>query len=197
MSSIDDIWASMNESTSKSASKGTKKTTTKSKVKEVAKTSGGETSGKVLITYDEMKLKISRDVNASAEEDVAVRRKALQRLLKLLFEDHDMSSEDYGKVFRDIGKSIFKRFADPVEKCRELSQRGLTQALVNHQGRIGIFTTTDLRDALLRDVPPNRLPVHEVDERYSTTEAQRSGAADVDAASAAVILEQYLHTLSP
>ena len=41
-----------------------------------------------------------------------------------------------------------------------------------------------------------RLPVHEVDERYSTTEATASGAADVDAASAAVILDQYLRTLT-
>ena len=40
-----------------------------------------------------------------------------------------------------------------------------------------------------------RLPVHEVDERYTTTEAHASGAADVDAASAAIILEQYLRTL--
>lgn len=40
-----------------------------------------------------------------------------------------------------------------------------------------------------------RLPVHEVDERYSTTEAQAGGAADVDAASAAIILQQYLGTL--
>jgi putative Holliday junction resolvase len=35
------------------------------------------------------------------------------------------------------------------------------------------------------------LPVHEVDERYSTTEALARGAADVDAASAALILEQH------
>ena len=35
------------------------------------------------------------------------------------------------------------------------------------------------------------LPVHEVDERYTTTEALSDGAADVDAASAALILEQY------
>ena len=41
-----------------------------------------------------------------------------------------------------------------------------------------------------------RLTVHEVDERYSTTEATASGAADVDAASAAVILDQYLRTLT-
>ncbi len=41
-----------------------------------------------------------------------------------------------------------------------------------------------------------RLPVHEVDERYSTTEAHARGAADVDAASAALILEQYLRGLT-
>lgn len=40
-----------------------------------------------------------------------------------------------------------------------------------------------------------RLTVHEVDERYSTTEALALGAADVDAASAAIILEQFLGTL--
>lgn len=36
------------------------------------------------------------------------------------------------------------------------------------------------------------LPVHEVDERYTTTEAHAAGATDVDAASAAIILEQFL-----
>ncbi|KNZ32265.1 MAG: Holliday junction resolvase [Methylibium sp. NZG] len=40
-----------------------------------------------------------------------------------------------------------------------------------------------------------RLPVHQVDERYSTTEAHALGAADVDAASAAIILEQFLGSL--
>ena len=40
-----------------------------------------------------------------------------------------------------------------------------------------------------------KLPVHEVDERYSTTEATASGAADIDAASAAVILDQFLRSL--
>ncbi len=39
------------------------------------------------------------------------------------------------------------------------------------------------------------LPVTEVDERYSTTEASASGARDLDAASAAIILDQYLRTL--
>ena len=35
------------------------------------------------------------------------------------------------------------------------------------------------------------LPVHEVDERYTTTEALAQGARDVDAAAAALILEQF------
>ncbi len=40
------------------------------------------------------------------------------------------------------------------------------------------------------------LPVHEVDERYTTTEAHALGAADADAAAAALILEQYLRESS-
>jgi putative Holliday junction resolvase len=38
-------------------------------------------------------------------------------------------------------------------------------------------------------------PVYEVDERYSTTEALASGARDADAASACVILEQFLRSI--
>jgi putative holliday junction resolvase len=41
-----------------------------------------------------------------------------------------------------------------------------------------------------------RLPVHEVDERYTTTEALADGAADADAAAAAIILEQHLRQLA-
>jgi putative Holliday junction resolvase len=39
------------------------------------------------------------------------------------------------------------------------------------------------------------LPVFEVDERYSTTEALASGAKDADAASACIILEQFMRNL--
>jgi putative holliday junction resolvase len=39
------------------------------------------------------------------------------------------------------------------------------------------------------------LRVFEVDERYSTTEALSQGAADADAASACIILEQFLRSL--
>jgi putative Holliday junction resolvase len=36
------------------------------------------------------------------------------------------------------------------------------------------------------------LPVREVDERYTTTDAKRAGGADLDAGAAAIILEQHL-----
>ena len=39
-----------------------------------------------------------------------------------------------------------------------------------------------------------RLPVHEVDERYTTVEAMAQGAGDVDAAAAALILEQFMRS---
>lgn len=38
-----------------------------------------------------------------------------------------------------------------------------------------------------------KLPVHEVDERYSTTEAHSDGARDLDAASAAILLQQFFN----
>lgn len=38
------------------------------------------------------------------------------------------------------------------------------------------------------------LPVFEVDERYTTTEARASGARDADAAAACIILEQFLRS---
>lgn len=39
------------------------------------------------------------------------------------------------------------------------------------------------------------LPVFEVDERYSTTEARMAGGADDDAGAACIILEQFLRNL--
>jgi putative Holliday junction resolvase len=40
-----------------------------------------------------------------------------------------------------------------------------------------------------------KLPVFEVDERYSTTEALQAGAKDPDAAAACIILEQFLRSI--
>lgn len=41
----------------------------------------------------------------------------------------------------------------------------------------------------------HHLPVFEVDERYSTTEAHARGAKDADAEAACIILEQFLRSL--
>jgi len=55
---------------------------------------------------------------------------------------------------------------DLVSVCRILSEHQATQALVrdasNGVERIGIFTTTDLRDALLNSIAPSALPVKAV-----------------------------------
>ena len=55
---------------------------------------------------------------------------------------------------------------DLVSVCQVLSERKMTNALVRDtQGgseRIGMFTTTDLRDALLQPTPPAHLAVREV-----------------------------------
>jgi CBS domain-containing protein len=68
---------------------------------------------------------------------------------------------------------------DLVAVCRQLSERGLTHALVRDvregRERLGIFTTTDLRDALLRPEPPAALPVREV-SRFDVVAVQ----ADAD-----------------
>jgi len=60
---------------------------------------------------------------------------------------------------------------DLVSVCRELSAQGLTTALVRDGERLGIFTTTDLRDALLREAPPAELAVREV-SRFELVEVQ-------------------------
>ena len=41
-----------------------------------------------------------------------------------------------------------------------------------------------------------KLPVFEVDERYSTTEALQAGARDADAAAACIILEQFFRNIA-
>jgi CBS domain-containing protein len=64
---------------------------------------------------------------------------------------------------------------DLVSVCRELSACGQTTALVRDRDaageRLGIFTTTDLRDALLRPLPPERIAVRDV-ARFEVVEVQ-------------------------
>ena len=64
---------------------------------------------------------------------------------------------------------------DLVTLCRDLSERGRTGALVRDGDRLGIFTTTDLRDALLRGVPPEKIPVRDVAIFEPQSSRARSG----------------------
>ena len=90
-----------------------------------------------------------------------------------------------------------------------------TNALLERRGAKTLFVTTEgFADALVIGVPfhPDGaehdntkrarkfgrqlngrfgLPVHEVDERYTTVDAESAGARDADSAAAALILEQY------
>ena len=79
---------------------------------------------------------------------------------------------------------------DLVSVCRELSSQGLTHALVRDtsggQERLGMFTTTDLRDALLRPEPPARLAVREV-ARFDLIEVD----ADADLFEALWLMVQH------
>ena len=64
---------------------------------------------------------------------------------------------------------------DIVSLCDELARRGLNDALVRDGNRLGIFTTTNLRDALLRPEPPgklaaNPLPPSPIDPRGLVSE---------------------------
>jgi CBS domain-containing protein len=51
---------------------------------------------------------------------------------------------------------------DLVTLCRQLAEQDRTGALVRDGDRLGIFTTTDLRDALLLGIPPEKVPVRDV-----------------------------------
>jgi len=80
------------------------------------------------IDAKDMLLRIMRTVETMTNsEDPSARKQALSKLHRTLFEEFLLSDSDYSVVFRELAKPIFKRFADPVEKCREGAFK-LTQA---------------------------------------------------------------------
>ncbi|MDD2867437.1 DUF294 nucleotidyltransferase-like domain-containing protein [Neomegalonema sp.] len=52
--------------------------------------------------------------------------------------------------------------ADLLTLCRELAQRGLSEALIRDGARVGVFTTTNLREALLSGRPPAEISAREL-----------------------------------
>ena len=87
------------------------------------------------------------------------------------------------------------RFAQVAERIREWQPDALVVGVPLHpDGAAHENTARALKFA--RQLRGRfDLPVFEVDERYSTTEALSAGAADADAASACIILEQFLRNL--
>ena len=66
---------------------------------------------------------VIRDSVAVDTGNSAERKKALARIYQTLSTVTCMTEDDFADLFKDIAKSIFKRFADDAEKCRELAYR--------------------------------------------------------------------------
>jgi putative holliday junction resolvase len=82
------------------------------------------------------------------------------------------------------------------ERVREWQPDALVVGVPFHPDGASHDNTARARKFARQLAGRTRLPVYEVDERYSTTEAQSSRASDPDAGAACVILEQFLRSLT-
>ena len=87
------------------------------------------------------------------------------------------------------------RFAEVAARIKEWQPDALVVGVPYHPDGASHENTLRARKFARQLHGRFNLPVHEVDERYSTTEALTSGARDADAASACIILEQFLRSL--
>ncbi len=88
------------------------------------------------------------------------------------------------------------RFAALALKIREWQPDALVVGIPFHPDGASHENTVRARKFARQLRGRLGLQVFEVDERYSTTEALSQGAVDADAASACIILEQFLRNLS-
>jgi putative Holliday junction resolvase len=89
-----------------------------------------------------------------------------------------------------------ERFAKVAERIREWQPDALVVGVPRHPDGAP-HENTRAAEKFARQLRGRfGLPVYEVDERYSTTEALAGGAKDPDAASACIILEQFLRSLA-
>lgn len=87
------------------------------------------------------------------------------------------------------------RFARIAERLRDWQPDALVVGVPFHPDGAAHENTARARKFARQLRGRFGLPVYEVDERYSTTEALAAGAKDADAASACIILEQFLRTI--
>jgi putative Holliday junction resolvase len=87
------------------------------------------------------------------------------------------------------------RFARIAERLREWQPDALVVGVPFHPDGAAHENTVRARRFARQLHGRFQLPVFEVDERYSTTEALAQGAKDADAAAACIILEQFFRSL--
>jgi putative Holliday junction resolvase len=87
------------------------------------------------------------------------------------------------------------RLASAEERVREWAPDALVVGVPFHPDGAPHDNTARARKFARQLASRTKLAVYEVDERYSTTEAEASGAKDADAGAACVILEQFLRSL--
>jgi putative Holliday junction resolvase len=93
------------------------------------------------------------------------------------------------KTLHDMGD---QRFAAIEQLIREWQPDALVVGVPVHPDGAPHENTRRAQRFARRLQGRTGLPVHQVDERYSTVQAKSEGAQDVDAAAAAVILQQFL-----
>ena len=87
------------------------------------------------------------------------------------------------------------RFVQIAERLREWQPDALVVGVPFHPDGAAHENTVRAQKFARQLHGRFQLPVFEVDERYSTTEALSGGAKDADAASACIILEQFFRSL--
>ena len=88
-----------------------------------------------------------------------------------------------------------ERLAKAAQRIREWQPDALVVGVPFHPDGRAHENTAMARRFARRLQAQHGLPVFEVDERYSTTEAHARGAKDADAEAACIILEQFLRSL--
>ncbi|HUR88146.1 MAG TPA: Holliday junction resolvase RuvX [Ramlibacter sp.] len=87
------------------------------------------------------------------------------------------------------------RLSGAEARVREWQPHALVVGVPFHPDGASHDNTARARKFARQLAARTQLSVYEVDERYSTTEAQSEGAGDPDAGAACVILEQFLRSL--
>lgn len=97
---------------------------------------------------------VCREAAISETGSAMVRRKSLQNILSTLQSaEETLSGLEYSELFMEISKPLFKRFADDVEKCRELGFR-ITGLLFERSSSVLPLLAYFL-PALMQRIPPS------------------------------------------